>query len=577
MSRTPASKSDRGPLGGVVHTYLGYNPAKFPSPTTPPPDLASAAFEHMLRTGSSRELTPEDLANAIEIDPSQIAGLGPSIDALIESLEERKRRILATYETRSVLAQARGSFDEAARRARPPKKYRDAFHSAVSRKQVYLLERLWFALRDDQSSFGDELMRTLNRLGELYEVEALDGAYEFTGTEPMTVPQALEIKEELEAIDKLLEQLREALKTAKIGIVDLDELRRFVSDADADQLRGMQDRVREYLERMAEDQGIDMSGGSVGLGPKAMAVYQGALLRTIFGDLDAARSGRHEGPISGEGVVELAKTRSYTFGDSPTHLDVPQSLLNTAARQTGEGERPDRLRPRPDDLVIHETRNNPKCATTVLIDMSGSMRHGGQYVHCKRMAIALDGLIRREYPGDYLRCFEMATTCRPKPVSELPRLMPMPVTIRDPVVRMRADLSDPEISDLSLPPHFTNIQHGLSLSRRVLGAQDTPNRQVLIITDGLPTAHFEGEQLYMLYPPDMLTERATMREAQACARDGITINIFLLPSWSQDEDDIAFAHRLAETTKGRVFFTGGADVDRFVLWDYVNNRRTLIG
>jgi len=256
---------------------------------------------------------------------------------------------------------------------------------------------------------------------------------------------------------------------------------------------------------------------------------------------------------------------------------VPQSLLNTAARQAGEGRPVDRLSPRSDDLVVHETKNNPKCATTVLIDMSGSMRHGGQYVHCKRMAIALDGLIRREYPGDFLRCFQMATTCQPKPVSELPKLMPMPVTIRDPVVRLRADLSDPEVSEGMLPPHFTNIQHGLSLSRRVLAAQDTPNRQILLITDGLPTAHFEGEQLYMLYPPDMLTERATMREAAACAREGITINIFLLPSWSQDEDDIAFAHRLAESTRGRVFFTGGSDVDRFVLWDYVKNRRTLIG
>jgi uncharacterized protein with von Willebrand factor type A (vWA) domain len=110
-----------------------------------------------------------------------------------------------------------------------------------------------------------------------------------------------------------------------------------------------------------------------------------------------------------------------------------------------------------------------------------------------------------------------------------------------------------------------------------LSAQDTPNRQVLLITDGLPTAHFENEMLYMLYPPDPRTEEATMREARACQREGITINIFLLPSWSQSHEDIQFAQRIAETTKGRVFFTGGSDIDRFVLWDYVSQRRKIIG
>ena len=86
---------------------------------------------------------------------------------------------------------------------------------------------------------------------------------------------------------------------------------------------------------------------------------------------------------------------------------------------------------------------------------------------------------------------------------------------------------------MQIPPHFTNIQHGLQLARKFLAAQDTPNRQIMLITDGLPTAHFEGEQLYLLYPPDPRTEKATLREAQLCAREGITINIFLLSSWNQ--------------------------------------------
>ena len=96
-------------------------------------------------------------------------------------------------------------------------------------------------------------------------------------------------------------------------------------------------------------------------------------------------------------------------------------------------------------------------------------------------------------------------------------------------------------------------------------------------TYGLPTAHFEGSQLFLLYPPHRRTEEATIREAQACRREGITVNVFLLSGWSQSREDIQFAYRLAETAKGRVFFTAGKDLDRFVVWDYVSKRRSIIG
>jgi uncharacterized protein with von Willebrand factor type A (vWA) domain len=129
---------------------------------------------------------------------------------------------------------------------------------------------------------------------------------------------------------------------------------------------------------------------------------------------------------------------------------------------------------------------------------------------------------------------------------------------------------------MDVPPHFTNIQHGLHLARRFLSVQDTPNRQVMLITDGLPTAHFEGETLYLLYPPDPRTEDATLREANLCAREGITINIFLLASWNQTPEDVRFAFKMAETTKGRVFFTAGNELDRYVIWDYVVRRKQII-
>jgi uncharacterized protein with von Willebrand factor type A (vWA) domain len=137
-------------------------------------------------------------------------------------------------------------------------------------------------------------------------------------------------------------------------------------------------------------------------------------------------------------------------------------------------------------------------------------------------------------------------------------------------------MSDPKISELQIPPHFTNIQHGLQLARKFLSVQDTPNRQIILITDGLPTAHFEGEMLYLLYPADDRTESATQREAHLCAREGITINIFLLSSWNQTREDVHFAYRVAESTKGRVFFTAGRELDRYVVWDYIKRRKQII-
>jgi uncharacterized protein with von Willebrand factor type A (vWA) domain len=208
--------------------------------------------------------------------------------------------------------------------------------------------------------------------------------------------------------------------------------------------------------------------------------------------------------------------------------------------------------------------------------MSGSMRYNAQYVNVKRMGLALEGLLRTEYPGDFLQFIEMYTFAKPRHVSEVAGLMFKPVTVSDWQVHLKVDMSDPSVSELLLPPHFTNIQHALQLGRKYLSAQDTPNRQIVLITDGLPTAHFEGEWLYLLYPPHPRTEEATLREGQLCAREGITINIFLLSTWNQTEEDVRFAYRLAESTRGRVFFTAGKELDRYVVWDYIKRRKQII-
>jgi len=377
-----------------------------------------------------------------------------------------------------------------------------------------------------------------------------------------------------------MEAMEEARKNAKIGLIDMEALGRYAESGELDDLERLKQQVQELVERAATEQGLDKSGRGYQLTPKAVRSFQGKLLEQIFSDLSPSKTGRHQAAAVGDGAVELVPTRPFEFGDSVAHLDLPGSLTNTMLRTFSEGGTigpgsPLRLDQR--DLEVHRTRNSPKAATVVVLDMSGSMRYGGLYINVKRMALALQGLVQREYPGDFLQFIEMASFAKPRAFSELVSLLPKPVTIFDPVVRLRADMADPNIGESDIPPHFTNIQHALQLSRQYLARQDTPNRQVIVITDGLPTAHFEDQELYLLYPPHGRTEEATIREARACRREGIMVNVFLLSGWSQSREDIQFAYRLAETAQGRVAFAAGNELDRFVVWDYHARRRSIIG
>jgi uncharacterized protein with von Willebrand factor type A (vWA) domain len=566
-------RSDHGlPYGGVIHTYRKYDPQRFPMPAAEPPDLVSPAFEHLLHYGSLRQLTEEELAEAVEIDPRQIAGLGPSIESLLAILEERKRKILETYETENARRLADHAYQDAVHTTRPPKHRQQDFLKAVRSEQIVDLERLWYR-EDQRSDFARQLVQLMERLGDKYQVEELAAKYAFTGKRPMDVPKALEIKEELETIERLIEQLKQAAKDAKIYVVNLDELAQFVDQEQVDNLAALQRQVADLLRQLAEQQGIRQDGGKFSLTPKAFKVFQTKLLDRIFSDLQAAKTGRHHVELNGDGAVELQRTKPYEFGDSLANMDVGAGLINALVR-TGPGL-PVRLQTR--DLEIHLTRNTPKCATVVCLDMSGSMRFGLAYVNVKRMALALHGLIRADYPGDFVDFVEIYTFAKRRHIAQVPELLPKPVTLSDPWVRLKVDMSQEGAAEWAIHPHFTNLQHGLKLARQVLQAQDTPNRQIVLITDGLPTAHFEGPWLYLLYPPDPRTEHFTLREGLLCREGGITLNIFLLSSWNQTREDIQFAYRLAESTQGRVFFVAGGDLERYVVWDYLKRRRFIIG
>jgi uncharacterized protein with von Willebrand factor type A (vWA) domain len=574
--RETTLNSDRTdkPRGGILHTYSKYDPIKIPGPSQQQADIVTPMMNQMLSWGSQRSLTDEEMARAIKLDPSQLSQLGPSIDYMKAVLEDQKEKLLQKYETKSVRKKASKAFQKKAKPAPPlGEPLKSAYEEAIQRQQLHELENIWYRINNDADESAKHLMSVIARLQDKYQIDELDGKYNFTGHESLTIPEAIELKQLLDKIEDLLKQLEDAEKNGQLAYLDLDELGDFIEEKDRHSLEDMQRQIQDYIERAAEQQGFEKNNGKYELTPKAYRTFQNKLLSRIFSHLKESNSGRHfDNAVNGEGAVEMQSTKPYEFGDSITNMDVPQTFINAMIRDPGQSP----IRLKSDDIEIHRTRNNPKAATVIIMDMSGSMRYDGQYVNVKRMALAMDGLIRSEYPGDYLGFIEMYTFGKVRKQGEIIDLMPKPVTIHHPVVQLKVDMSKEEVSEHMIHPHFTNIQHSLRLARQLLANVNTPNRQVMLITDGLPTAHFEDSELFLLYPPHPKTEEATLREGMMCANEGITINTFLVPSWSQTEEDIRFAYRLSESTTGRVFFTSGGDLDRFVVWDYIKKKREIL-
>jgi len=279
----------RDSLGGIVHSYQRYDPARIPPPRPPDIDLVSPAMERWLEFWEPDELTEEELANAVMLDPEQIAGLGPSIDRMRQSLEDRRRKILERYETDTVRKRARSGFRDAARRAEPPARHREAFERAVREEQIRQLERLWYAQEDERSRFAGQLPGLVERLGEVYQIDELAAKWPFTGREKLTVEEALAVKEELETIDDLLRQLDEARKNARIGIVDLEALGKYLDGEQQEELESLRRQVRVNYERGSNLHAVARQYNDEAmfrqykkLGPPSFAREHGEVLKTLF-------------------------------------------------------------------------------------------------------------------------------------------------------------------------------------------------------------------------------------------------------------------------------------------------------
>src|SRR5439155_7726223 len=184
------------------------------------------------------------------------------------------------------------------------------------------------------------------------------------------------------------------------------------------------------------------------------------------------------------------------------------------------------------DFELHLHEGMPSCSTAVLLDMSGSMMRYGRFTAAKRVAMAMRALVRSRFPQDSIDFVGFYSGASRIPEAMLPLSMPKPVTIYDYQVRLKVPADQIERA----PQHFTNLHLGLQLARRILQKRASENKQIFIVTDGQPTAHVEGDFIYLLYPPDQRSTVATLKEAVLAMKEGCRISTFALIEdyWGMD-------------------------------------------
>jgi uncharacterized protein with von Willebrand factor type A (vWA) domain len=315
---------------------------------------------------------------------------------------------------------------------------------------------------------------------------------------------------------------------------------------------------RGYVEKDKE--------GKYRVTPKGLKRVENKALDALFNIQNRDKLGRHETEFKGVGQTILDESKPYEFGDPVSNLNMHETLKNALFRQGGGSP----IHVTEEDLEIYETEYQTSCATVVLLDMSGSMTRYGKFSAAKRVAMGLQALVRSKYQSDFLQLVGFYTYAAPISERELLTAAPKQVSIYDSHVHLRISLDRPPAF---VPEHFTNIHAGLQFARRILRRQAARNRQILLITDGEPTAHLEGRDLVLIYPPAEKTARLTLTEARKCASEGIQISSFALIEDYFYLGLVNFVEQLARVTNGVSATCNAQDMGNLVVQSFVNGRR----
>jgi uncharacterized protein with von Willebrand factor type A (vWA) domain len=418
--------------------------------------------------------------------------------------------------------------------------------SMTPEQRAELQEMTDALLRDDRLRWDlAQLAATMDQLVP----GGLGDRFRFGGDEQLGLDGALEQIARLQALDSLEDALSDVDKPSDLAHLDRGQIHELLGDDAARDLDGLDELARQ-LERAGY---LTRQGDRLELTPRGSRRIGQKVLDDLFARLRRDGFGGHRIEQGGRGGEREETTKPYEFGD-PFHLELKRTLANALTR---EENAPDRRRARgaarrrgaltlaPEDFEVYRTEQLSQTSTVLLVDMSRSMLLRGCFLAAKKVAVALNTLIRTQFPRDYLAVVGFAYYAR--------------------------EIRPEALAQLTWHgyEYGTNLQHGLMVARRTLARHRAVNREIVVITDGEPTAHFEDGQVEFSYPPTRRTIQETLREVQRCTKEGIIINTFMLERSRALAEFVALVTRL---NRGRAFYATPEHLGEYVLVDFVSRR-----
>ena len=399
--------------------------------------------------------------------------------------------------------------------------------------------------------------------------------YRFKGREELSLEQAQELMEQLQQIEALEKQLESVRWDGDPQQVNTDKLRDLLGDDAFQSVQNMKDIARELEESgyiMKTKEGLQLT-------PLAMRKIGQKALRDIFFFIRRDRFGEHDTRQRGGVGMPTEDTKTYEFGD-PLLLDMGATVFNAVSRE-GTGT-PVSLHL--DDFVVRRQEFLSHTSTVILIDMSGSMAWNNCFYAAKKVALALDNLVRSAFPRDTLQIVGFYTAAEEMKPGDLPYVKPKSFGYNASLysdyydmlmgyIDVQLDYRDVVRGRTNVPQGFTNMQQGLRMAEQMLSKRQSPNKQIILITDGQPTAHCEGDRLYLQYPPSQRTITATLQEVKRCTLKGIAINTFMLAKSYYLE---RFVDQMTQINRGRAFYTTPEQLGEYLVVDYLAKKRRRI-
>ncbi len=402
--------------------------------------------------------------------------------------------------------------------------------------------------RDQMRQLSEKLLEDMDlrwqmdqlsqKLQGLFPQKGWGQSHEFTGDEPMGFGQAMQSMQELGDLDQLDNLLRNASSPSSLAEADLDRVRELLGEDAAKSLEQM-----TQLTKKLKDSGlIDQIEGKLELTPSGLRKIGSNALRDVFGSLEKDRLGQHQVERLGVGHERTYDTKPYEYGD-PFQLDLQRTLRNALQRQGSTLP----LKLSADDFEIEQTEHLTRSSTVLMLDLSLSMPMRDYFLPAKKVAMALHSLMSTQFPRDYLGIVGFSEVARELTPRQLP-----------------------EVSWDFV--YGTNMQHGFMLARKMLSRQ-SGTKQIIMITDGEPTAHISRSgDVFFNYPPVRETVEATLSEVMRATREGIRINTFMLDASRALQ---AFIEQLTAINHGRAFFTSPENLGEYLLVDFIEHKRQL--